>query len=117
MQVDPIKPVLKAPGSILLKLRNDGPLSDFAFHFNLRCFSEGKLATCAENFAFAVLAAGGANRPMSVDRFPRQAQTLSPQLCMGILPGACFLAPSPDAVPATLYGHFTQAIYRNRPIQ
>jgi hypothetical protein len=25
-------------------------------------------------------------------------------------------SPSADALPATLYGHFTQAIYRNRPI-
>jgi hypothetical protein len=30
-----MKPVLKAPGSVLLKLRYDGPLSDFAFNFNL----------------------------------------------------------------------------------
>ena len=36
VQVDPIKPVLKAPGTILLKLRCDGPLSNVAFKFNLR---------------------------------------------------------------------------------
>ena len=29
-------PVLKAPRSMLLKLRYDGPLSNFAFNFNLR---------------------------------------------------------------------------------
>jgi len=34
---------------------------------------------------------------------------------MGIQPGARFPARSTDALPATLYGHFTQAIYRNRP--
>jgi len=32
VQVDPIKPVLKAPGTILLKLRCDGPLSNAAFN-------------------------------------------------------------------------------------
>jgi len=36
VQVDPIKPVLTAPGSILLKLRCDGPLSNFAFDLNVR---------------------------------------------------------------------------------
>jgi len=35
---------------------------------------------------------------------------------MGIQPGARFPARSADALPATLYGHSTQAIYRNRPI-
>ena len=53
---------------------------------------------------------------ISVYRFPRQALTLCPQLCMGIQPGARFPARSADALPATLYGRFTQAIYRNRPI-
>ena len=41
MQVEPIKPVLKAPGSMLLKLRYDGPLSNFAFKVNLRRYNEG----------------------------------------------------------------------------
>ena len=36
MQVDPIKPTLKAPGSNCLKLKCDEPLSNFAFKFNLR---------------------------------------------------------------------------------
>jgi hypothetical protein len=48
--------------------------------------------------------------------FPRGALTLCPQLCMGIQPGARVPARSADALSATLYGHFTQAIYRNRPI-
>jgi len=34
VQVDPIKPVLKAPGSMQLKLRYNGPLSNFAVNFN-----------------------------------------------------------------------------------
>jgi hypothetical protein len=56
------------------------------------------------------------NRPISVYRFPRRALILCPQLCMGIQPGARFPARSTDALPATMYGHFTRAIYRNRPI-
>jgi hypothetical protein len=54
------------------------------------------------------------SRPVVVYRFPRRALTLCPQLCMGIQPGAHFPAPTADALSATLYGHFTQAIYRNR---
>ena len=40
MQVDPMKPTLKAPGIKLLKLECDEPLSEFAFKFNLRRYSE-----------------------------------------------------------------------------
>ena len=39
MQVEPIKPTLKAPGIKLLKLKCDRPLSKFALKFNLRCYS------------------------------------------------------------------------------
>ena len=56
------------------------------------------------------------HRPVSVYRFPRRALMLCRQLCMGIQSGARFPARSADAVPATLHGHFTQVIYRNRPI-
>jgi hypothetical protein len=56
------------------------------------------------------------NRTISVYRFRRRALTLCPQLCMGIQPGARFPTRSADALTTTLYGHFTQAIYRNRPI-
>jgi len=55
-------------------------------------------------------------RPISVYHFSRPALTLCLQLCMGIQPGDHFPARSADALPATLYGHFTQAIYRNRPV-
>ena len=40
MQVEPIKHKLKAPGSMLLKLRCDGSLSNVAFKFNLRRYVE-----------------------------------------------------------------------------
>ena len=36
MQVDPIKPTLKASGTKRLKLKYDEPLSKLAFKFNLR---------------------------------------------------------------------------------
>jgi hypothetical protein len=39
VQVDPIKPTLKAPETKRLKLKYDEPLSNFAFNFNLRRFS------------------------------------------------------------------------------
>ena len=39
VQVDPIKPALKAPGTMRLKLIYDEPLSTFAFNYNLRRYS------------------------------------------------------------------------------
>ena len=43
MQVDPIKPTLKASGYDRLKLKFDDPLLNCAFNFNLRCYSKGSL--------------------------------------------------------------------------
>ena len=40
MQVDPIKPTLKAPRTERLKLKYDEPLSSFAFNFNSCRYSE-----------------------------------------------------------------------------
>ena len=42
MQVDPIKPTLKAHGTVRLKLITDEPLSNFAFKFNLRRYTVGE---------------------------------------------------------------------------
>ena len=42
MQVDPINPKLKPPGTMLLKLICDEPLSNVGFKFNLRRYNEGK---------------------------------------------------------------------------
>ena len=39
VQVDPIKPTLKPPGTDRLKLKYDEPPSNFAFKFNLRRYS------------------------------------------------------------------------------
>jgi len=41
VQVDPMKPMLKPPGTKHLKLKYDVRLSSFAFEFNLRRSSEG----------------------------------------------------------------------------
>ena len=42
MQVDPIKPTLKAPGTESLKLKYYRPLSNSAFKFNLRRYHENE---------------------------------------------------------------------------
>ena len=47
MQDEPMKPVLKAPGTMLLKLRCDGPLPIFAFNLNMRQYSQA--VTAAED--------------------------------------------------------------------
>ena len=41
VQVDPIKPTMKAPGAKRLKLKYDEVLSNFAYNLNLRCYSWG----------------------------------------------------------------------------
>ena len=40
MQVDLIKPTLKAPGTRHLELKSDILLSNFAFKFNSHCYSQ-----------------------------------------------------------------------------
>ena len=44
MQVDPIKPTLKAPGIERLKPKYDGPLSNFASNFDLRHYTWAEFA-------------------------------------------------------------------------
>jgi len=41
VQVDPIKPTLKAPGTKRLTQKCDESLSNFAFNFNLRRYTSG----------------------------------------------------------------------------
>jgi len=45
VQVDPIKAVLKAPGTMRLKLKYDKQLSNVAFKFNLRRYTTGSNIT------------------------------------------------------------------------
>jgi len=51
VQVDPIKPTLKAPGTERLKLKYDEPPSNFAFKFNLRRYTEIDELSRALDFA------------------------------------------------------------------
>jgi len=46
VQVDPIKPTLKAPGPKRLELGYDAQLSSFAFTFNLRRCNKGHEIGC-----------------------------------------------------------------------
>jgi len=48
VQVDLIKPTLRAPGTKRLKLQYDGPLSSFAFKFNLRRYTTGAIMHVAK---------------------------------------------------------------------
>ena len=61
VQVDPIKPKLKLPGTKRLKLKCEGPLSICAFKFNLRRYNTGfyRLAECGR-----VYKAGAYTRPL-----------------------------------------------------
>jgi hypothetical protein len=45
VQVDPIKPTLKSPGTKCLKLKYDGSLLNSAFKFSLRRYNLGSIAT------------------------------------------------------------------------
>jgi len=78
VQVDPIKPTLKAPGTKRLKVKYDKPLSKFAFKFNLRRY------TLVDNFSTvsSELKGGG-----SVGRC-----RLTPGRCR-LTPGRCRLTP------------------------
>jgi hypothetical protein len=81
VQVDPIKPTLKAPGNKRLKLECNELLSIFAFKFNLRRYTSeaparsavGPALSCGWQYwlmarAYRVWGAGGAGRPPMVRR-------------------------------------------------
>jgi hypothetical protein len=48
VQVDPVKPTLKAPGTKLLNLKYAEPLSNHAFRFKLRRYNKGALTDGTE---------------------------------------------------------------------
>ena len=48
VQVDPIKPTLKAPGTNRLTLKCDEPVSTFAFKLNLRRYTLEATAACPQ---------------------------------------------------------------------
>jgi len=53
MQVDPIKPTLKAPGTTRLTPSYDEPPSKLAFKFKLRCYTQagGDIASILQRAA------------------------------------------------------------------
>ena len=53
MQVDPIKPMSKAPETKRSKLRYDGPLSNFSVNFDLRRYIWGRWWRWVLNVLFA----------------------------------------------------------------
>ena len=58
MQVDPIKPTLKAPGTKRLKVKCERQLSSFAFNFSFRRYSQERIRG-TENALDIVHKAGG----------------------------------------------------------
>ena len=72
VQVDPITPTLKAPGPKRLKLIYDGALSNFAFKFNLRRFTEASSSTRAAPFPTSTTAGNAETLQPSVGA-PREA--------------------------------------------
>jgi len=50
VQVDPVKPKLKAPGTKRLKLESDGLLSNFSLTFNLHCYIKGAALMAQAHF-------------------------------------------------------------------
>ena len=62
MQVEPIKPPLQAPGSKRLKLKCEEPLSNFAFKFNLRHYTQVGPSAAAAAAAAAARKAAATNK-------------------------------------------------------
>jgi len=66
VQVDPVKPTLKAPGTNLLTLKCDEPLSSFAFKFNLRRYTMADHVISPSRYLLGWMArqAGAYTRPL-----------------------------------------------------
>ena len=54
MQVDPIKPMLKAPTTERLKLKNDELLSSFTFKSNLRRYNQATGVEDGEQYVLKI---------------------------------------------------------------
>jgi len=64
VQVDPIKPTFKAPGTkLLVELQNDEQLSSLAFNLNLRRYMMDLRAAAAAH-GCVMMAAGAYTRPL-----------------------------------------------------
>jgi hypothetical protein len=63
VQIDPVKPTLKAPGTECLKPEYEGLLSNFGFKFNLRRYTKvQKSCTPVTPGEITVLVTGSAGR-------------------------------------------------------
>ena len=62
MQVDPLKPELKPPGTKCLKLNCVAPVSSFAFKFNLRRYREKRKNRTFNTIRYECRKAGGSFR-------------------------------------------------------
>ena len=99
-----MKPVLKPPGTMLLKLRYDGPLSNVAFNFSLRRYilglkkedklREEKLRSILQKMMFGNVSRvwGGWRLIIARNkRFFRKQQALKRALAQGDEVGRCTL--------------------------
>ena len=79
MQFDPIKPTLKAPGTMRLKLICDDPLANFALKFNLRRYAAAAAdaATAYGKAAMHLAMCGGGSGGAVVGPLPDIALTLN----------------------------------------
>ena len=81
MQVDPIKPMVKAPGSNLLTLKHDELPSSFAFKFNLRRYEMECLDFLGENdIPVTIVFTKAGLAPLEMDPKP---STLNPKTVEG----------------------------------
>ena len=53
MQLDPIRPTLKAPGTKRLNLKYDELLSEVAFKFNVRRYNSVQIAQSSDGMEFS----------------------------------------------------------------
>jgi hypothetical protein len=76
VQIDPIKPTLKAPGTKRLKLKCDEPLSKFAFNFKSRRYSKAIVGQGQRGQSFFICEKG----EYKVSARPQLARTPNPVL-------------------------------------
>ena len=76
MQVDPIKPTLKLPGTNRLKVKDDKLLSNFGFKFDMRCYFKDEQRAEAKK-VFAMYDADGSGK---LEVRPRGSHSLTSEL-------------------------------------
>jgi hypothetical protein len=115
VQVDPIKPTLKAPGTVRLKPNYDKLLSSFAFNFNLRRYNVALLNDVHEIRGYNRLAGG--NRTISVYRLGEMPIQNCGQSVSARRVKAVAGLNAHTELRAKRQRSAWEAIYRNRPIE